>query len=375
MKNKTLFIYNDSHIVGGHEILTVRIANYLAETHQLKVHFAFFCQDISGYLSEKIIPHVLPFHSKTKSLIHRGQFDIAFVKNLIVQIKPDLALIAQGYIESGVRGILGARLSGTRTVSYIPFGETNKELGNRYAAFRDLLAIPIYKLNHHYITISKFQARALIKRVGARPVEIINNPLSDQPIKPITPKGLDQARQSGQFSAAVIGRILFKQKNQNILIAVAQMLKQQGLNVTFNIIGDGPDRAQLESQIQEHHLQNSFKMHGWMEKNAISKLLETEVDFVVMPSKYEGLPLVFLETVFSGLPILMSDLGFTTDYPIPDSWRFNPGSADSIVESIASLVNSETNQAMLRLQESVATTNSLSRFNQDITDCFSKLLP
>lgn len=372
MLNKRLFVYNDSRIVGGHELLTVQIMNLLAERHGVVVHFAYHCDELTPHLSARIATSHLPFHNKSANLYQLLRRDISLVKKTVAGFKPDLAVISQGFIESGVRGLVACRLAGVRTGSYIPFGNSNRELGNRFALLRDVVSVPIFGLNQFYITISAYQSRSLERLLSGQRRYVINNPVAQQPTAPKPPVVLSPDPDR-VLNIAVVGRILFKQKNQDILVPVAQRLAAQGFRVHFHIVGDGPDRAGLEALVATGGCADHFTFHNWLGKAQLAAFLEHNIDALLVPSHYEGLPLVFLEAVYLGKPVLISTMPFLCDYPVPDCYLVDPASAQSIAARIQHLAAQDNRAHMLVLQEFVRQTNSYERFVRDIEDCFQSL--
>lgn len=77
----------------------------------------------------------------------------------------------------------------------------------------------------------------------------------------------------------------------------------------LDFYGGGPLKSELESRAQEEEVQDSvFVQSGWDGPMELKKIL-AEVDFVVLPSKAEGLPLVLLESVAHGIPFVATSVG------------------------------------------------------------------
>ena len=87
------------------------------------------------------------------------------------------------------------------------------------------------------------------------------------------------------------------QKDHGSLLAFAQCLRDT--NVVMVCCGDGPLRAQFESRITTLGLQRHFRTVEFV-SDAAAWLPAT--DFFVLPSKWEGQPLVLLEAMRAGIP-------------------------------------------------------------------------
>ena len=98
---------------------------------------------------------------------------------------------------------------------------------------------------------------------------------------------------------------LYKTKGLDILCKAIAEKKAELKNVQFVIIGEGPERDDLESLISNLNLKNVHLL-GYI-KNA-SKYLNA-FDLFVLPSKKEGFPYTLLEVLHSNIPIIVTDVG------------------------------------------------------------------
>lgn len=109
---------------------------------------------------------------------------------------------------------------------------------------------------------------------------------------------------SGNTVIGHIGRLDY-QKNQEFLIDVfAQALKLDN-NIRLVLIGDGANRNIVENRIRELSLEDKILMLG---KRFDVNYLFNMFDLFVLPSKFEGLPVVMVEAQANGLRCVCSDL-------------------------------------------------------------------
>jgi glycosyltransferase involved in cell wall biosynthesis len=373
MHLKTILFYNDSEVFGGHEIMTYRIMNSLAANPDMRVAGLCHATGFKSHLAPEIELRGLPFHTKTLSPFMPGGLNsqIGHIRQQIADIAPDLLVVSQGYAESGVRGLLAGLRGGVRTCSYIPFGNNNTELNNRFALPRDLLCKLIYRLPGAYITISPYQARLLARFTRAdQAIHVIGNP-ADFDFAP--PEGEVRFPDDGPLEIAVVGRLVFKQKNQGVLVPLVQALAGRRA-VRIHVVGDGPDREQLAGEIRAAGLEETIILHGWMQKPQLVPFLSEQVDLLLIPSLYEGLPLILLETLHLNKPFLISDLGLLEDYPVPAEWRFDPRQPRQIAERILALGASFDRVAYRRLRDEVTARHGMDRFRADLARVFDDLL-
>jgi glycosyltransferase involved in cell wall biosynthesis len=97
------------------------------------------------------------------------------------------------------------------------------------------------------------------------------------------------------------------------LIDACRLLVERGVDVTCRFIGDGPDRDALAARIAEHDLTGRVALVGRLTSDAVAREL-ADADVLVAPSvptrggKREGIPVVLMEAMAAGLPVVASRL-------------------------------------------------------------------
>jgi len=97
---------------------------------------------------------------------------------------------------------------------------------------------------------------------------------------------------------------LDKQKDVKNLINAFYLLQKQLLGVKLWILGDGPERNELELLVEKYQLKGKVLFFGWI--NNIDKYL-LRAGLFVLSSKREGLPYSLLEAMKFGLPIVSTN--------------------------------------------------------------------
>lgn len=93
-------------------------------------------------------------------------------------------------------------------------------------------------------------------------------------------------------------------KNQKFSIKIAQALKEKGIDFIMMFVGNGPDYSELRAKIKEACLEDQVIMLGL--RDDIPNLMAMS-DIMLMPSLYEGFPVVLVESQAAGLPAIISD--------------------------------------------------------------------
>jgi glycosyltransferase involved in cell wall biosynthesis len=102
-----------------------------------------------------------------------------------------------------------------------------------------------------------------------------------------------------------VGR-LHRQKNvQRMLEILLAIRKDSGIPATARVIGDGPERRNLEKFARQHDLGGVISFEGWLPRNAVAAAYRSATVLVQL-SSYEGMSNTILEALASGLPVVTS---------------------------------------------------------------------
>jgi glycosyltransferase involved in cell wall biosynthesis len=143
-----------------------------------------------------------------------------------------------------------------------------------------------------------------------------------------------------------IGR-LHPQKGFDIAVEAAALLKKQGLNFVWYIIGEGAERTVLEQVITKHGIEQHVVLLG-IKENPYPYIKQTTI--FVQPSRYEGKSIALDEAKLLHKPIVVTN--FTTAKDQID--HFINGiicemNAESLANTLADLLQNETLQRELSL--------------------------
>lgn len=147
---------------------------------------------------------------------------------------------------------------------------------------------------HGYIYISEKSKKILEEHIGVNAnYYYVSNPTNL--IKQ------DRIKVENNNAYAFIGR-LSKEKG---CLTFAEAISRTGINGIF--IGEG----EMRKDILE--INKDIKITGWIQENQINDILKN-VRAIVLPSLwYEGMPLVALEGISKGIPIIVSDICNATE--------------------------------------------------------------
>ena len=97
------------------------------------------------------------------------------------------------------------------------------------------------------------------------------------------------------------------QKNLMRMVEAVRILKNRiGSVFQIDLLGDGPDREVVETEIRKNDLSDVLLVQG--RQSDVQKWM-AEADFFTLSSDIEGLPIVLLEAGINGLPSVVTDAG------------------------------------------------------------------
>ena len=119
------------------------------------------------------------------------------------------------------------------------------------------------------------------------------------------------------FTVGHVGRFTYP-KNQNYLIEIFDCLCKLHPNSILLLIGDGEDKEKIHQKVLQLGLESKVRFLGL--RSDVPNLMQA-MDAFVLPSYYEGLPVVGVEAQAADLPCFFSD-AISRDAQILDNCQF-----------------------------------------------------
>ncbi|MGL4943275.1 MAG: glycosyltransferase [Thermoguttaceae bacterium] len=156
-------------------------------------------------------------------------------------------------------------------------------------------------LVHKYVCVSDDVAKfvATHHRISAEKIVVIPNGIAIPTI---------QTTQANQLHRAIVIGRLHHQKGIDWLLASATRWLARLTNWELVIVGDGPERASLQRQVENaafDTIRQRVQFLGW--RSDAASLLAAS-DLLLLPSRWEGMPNVVLEAMAAGKPVLAADV-------------------------------------------------------------------
>jgi glycosyltransferase involved in cell wall biosynthesis len=96
---------------------------------------------------------------------------------------------------------------------------------------------------------------------------------------------------------------LSAQKGLFLMLEALAQVRDRGIDVQVNIIGDGPERSELAQKIVELNLVDRVSLVGALGGEGVRRSL-ADCHGMLLPSFAEGLPVVLMEAMAIGRPVI-----------------------------------------------------------------------
>lgn len=180
----------------------------------------------------------------------------------------------------------------------------------------------------------------------------------------------------GPLRVLAVGRLIW-QKAHFLLLQACGMLAEEGLDFRLRIVGEGPLRGELEGRIAESRLGDRVVLAGALPRSEVWREYRN-ADLFVLSSVSEGSPIVILEAMACGLPVVAPDL-----HGIPemiedgvDGLLFQTGSATAVAEAMRTLMADATLRQRMGIAAETSSRQldhrtSVERFRRSLEACMA----
>jgi colanic acid/amylovoran biosynthesis glycosyltransferase len=128
---------------------------------------------------------------------------------------------------------------------------------------------------------------------------------------------------------------LSRQKGQLVLLQAISLLVNEGQSINLVLVGDGELRDDIERSIDLLGIRSNVVITGWLSNDAVRTEIENS-RALVLSSFAEGLPVVLMEAMAMGRPVLTSSVAGITELVRSGSegWVYPPSSVEAIASAL-----------------------------------------
>jgi len=287
---------------GGAERVIVSLANGFSKKFN-KVYLLLL--DNRGVYQNEVLDSIEIIDLRSKRVLS----SFFAVKQFLIKMEPDVIFSSISHLNIlilFIKKVLGK----TKGKFVIRESNTSSQLAKNNSSFKvllvDILRRIFYPKADLIIAPSKGVAIDLIDnyKIINKKIEVISNPIDYDWLLSLSEKPLNDSYLEQSSSKFIIGvGALTKQKDFETLIKAFSIVKKTH-NCKLIILGEGPERQNLENLVNKLNLSQDVYMPGFVE-NPFNYLKVSNV--FVLSSLYEGSPNVLIQALLLNVPCISTN--------------------------------------------------------------------
>jgi glycosyltransferase involved in cell wall biosynthesis len=292
------------------------------------------------------------------------------VRQLIRSLRADL--VHTHLLRADLYGGAAARWAGVPAVSTVyaigAFARARRRLSD------PLLDAASAALPTHVIAVSEAVRRDCIERLRMNPRRVTVIHTGIEPPARIEPGEAEHCRAEWNVSVdaplvLTLARLSYE-KGVDTLIDAATILHEGRPQARFVVLGDGPDRSELQRRIDERRATSVVMLAGF--RQDVWPALAAS-DIVCLPSKSEGMPNVLLEAMAMGRPVVATAVGGIPEAVIDGQTGLLVAPADprGLADALRRLIDDR--ELARRLGEAGRATVERRFLAHDVAACYGEL--
>ena len=322
------FLVDSIFSIGGVQRVTAVIAKELAKTYDVtivtfdhpkdqdtnlygldeaSIHYRFFAYPSVGYIYQKICKAYSGFYLKyglqskwASNIYAHSSFPRPLRKALIKELQHgDYEIIVGAHAPLASRlATIKRHLPNVKCIGWIhnSFNALFNEGSHYIGPERKRHYVYQFRKLDHTIVLCEHDAETYHQYDPAFKPTVIYNPLT---LKPGTPS-------TGTTKTFLtVGRFSHLHKGIDLLIEAFHLFSQKNQDWKLNIVGEGIEEDLYRSLIKKYGLENRVIIYPFT--NQIQAYY-SNAQIYVLSSRWEGMPLVLVEAMSHGLPVVTSDL-------------------------------------------------------------------
>jgi glycosyltransferase involved in cell wall biosynthesis len=226
--------------------------------------------------------------------------------SVIEKFRPDLLCISNGGVFCGLYWMNRCLESG---IPYVNIAQSNSESEGAWPS-NDLLPVVRRVLSKalRAFFVSQANLRLFERQIAMRlpNAEVVANPFAvDWESKIPWPD------EKGGLRLACVARLEPHAKGQDLLIEVLSAAKWRNRNLSVTLYGNGRHSELVRELVKLEQLQDRVRFGGHV---ARVEDIWAEHHALVLPSRYEGLPLAIVEAMICGRPVITTDVSGNAEF-------------------------------------------------------------
>ncbi len=166
-----------------------------------------------------------------------------------------------------------------------------------------------YVKSYDLLLPDSYYGTELLSKLGAKDekVQVVPNGVDTKLFSPRESNPKVERRLGLKKPVVFVAARLVPWKGITYLVKAAPTILKSFPSATFLIVGDGPERENLERQVKEMRLSSNFIFAGRISHLNMAEVISC-IDVFVLPSLFDTTPNVLLEVMSSGKPTIASNI-------------------------------------------------------------------
>ncbi len=297
--SKGVFIHNQALALEkrGHQVVSL-VANYPHPARLLKGKFSFResirFYEIDGIPVINFFFLPIPFIHKPFTKIISGFYIRKYIKKYG---KPDI--IHAHFVWYG--GIIARIINEITGIPFVVTAHSSEHFGKKTTRYKYKETNSVLKSANHLISVSKFLRERLSTIYKIDQIDIIPNTVDTDIFTPLLKKN-----SKTKFYFTSIGRLIKHKRFDDLLFAFSSFSNLQ--NIYLNIVGDGPERKNLEQLAKRLGIKTQVIFHGYKNRSEVLDIIQ-QTNVLVSSSDLETFGVTLIEALSCGIPVVATRSG------------------------------------------------------------------
>jgi len=285
--------------LGGTEIAAYNIAKHLAT----RSHHVHVITSLDKGLSKESIEDGFHIHRVSRQKVKFLGIISYWLKVfwLLKKINPDI--VHTQSIGAGIPGVLAKKILkrpyvvwGRGSEIYLPW------------RFKEVISKLVLRNADAVIALTEDMKRE-IRKICDKDIYVIPNGVDLERFENLSRENIRRKLEiTNEQKIVIFAGTLRPIKGVKYLIQAMNIIRQKNTKASLMLIGDGEERQSLEELVKESNLGDCVTFVGQVPNEEVLEYMAAS-DVFVLPSLSEGFPLVILEAMASGLPIVATKVG------------------------------------------------------------------
>ena len=310
-------IKHDFNVIYLKQFRSLRLSRYELKNYPTSWVFQFF-----GLLLLRKL-HLQKFYLRRK--FKKFHFDKTY--DLAISFANDIVkrqdfVLSNDFVEFSVHA--------TKKASWIHSTIDNIGMTRKYALSR-------YKNIDFIVNVSEAGKESLLELVPeyAKKTVVVSNPINVKLLQEKAEMEISVEKNKGEFTFVTVSRIS-PEKRLDRIPEIAQKLKLKGFNFHWLVIGGGKDLSHFQALCKQMNVENEVQFLG-ASSNPFPYV--KNADYFVLTSDVEAQPLVVLEALLLGIPVIATDIPAVKDIVIEgENGYIVPKDSIKIAEKIEEII-------------------------------------